>query len=252
MALSDDLRKLGDRANEAEGRAAEARRRPGPTSRPTAKPPGRPAKRRPRRCARRRRTPRATSRSGGTTCSGAGTRRCSPRGHRQQEGGARSAQGTATGRQGRGRCQVRDRFRLLGDRRGGVRGSGRDPGEERGRGAVGPGGCKRLTWQLGAVTAARRASNPERPRPSGISTPIPESEREPRPVTNARRMDHYSDEERLSRREAAERLTDIAYGLTSGGPIELRIDGRSVKLPSVTTSCSARASDEGRTRLNSS
>jgi amphi-Trp domain-containing protein len=44
-------------------------------------------------------------------------------------------------------------------------------------------------------------------------------------------MDHYSDEERLSRREAAERLTDIAYGLTSGGPIELRIDGHSLKLP---------------------
>ena len=44
-------------------------------------------------------------------------------------------------------------------------------------------------------------------------------------------MDHYSDEVRLSRREAAERLTDIAYGLTSGGPIELTINGRSVKLP---------------------
>ena len=44
-------------------------------------------------------------------------------------------------------------------------------------------------------------------------------------------MDHYSDEERLSRREAAERLTDIAYGLTSGGSIELRIGGQSVKLP---------------------
>jgi amphi-Trp domain-containing protein len=44
-------------------------------------------------------------------------------------------------------------------------------------------------------------------------------------------MGEYSDEERLSRREAAERLTDIAYGLTSGGPIEMRIDGHSVKLP---------------------
>ena len=43
-------------------------------------------------------------------------------------------------------------------------------------------------------------------------------------------MGDYSDEERLSRREAAERLTDIAYGLTSDGPIEMRIDRHSVKL----------------------
>jgi amphi-Trp domain-containing protein len=44
-------------------------------------------------------------------------------------------------------------------------------------------------------------------------------------------MGDYRDEERLSRREAAERLTDIAYGLTAGGPIEMRIDGHSVKFP---------------------
>jgi amphi-Trp domain-containing protein len=64
-------------------------------------------------------------------------------------------------------------------------------------------------------------------------------------------MDHYSDEERLSRREAAERLTDIAYGLTSGGPIELRIDGRSLKLPLGDDLVLKResTSDEGRTRL---
>ena len=64
-------------------------------------------------------------------------------------------------------------------------------------------------------------------------------------------MDHYSDEERLSRREAAERLTDIAYGLTSGGPIELRIDGRSLKLPVGDDLVLKResTSDEGRTRL---
>ena len=64
-------------------------------------------------------------------------------------------------------------------------------------------------------------------------------------------MDHYSDEEPLSRREAAERLTDIAYGLTSGGPIELRIDGRSVKLPLGDDLVLKResTSDEGRTRL---
>jgi amphi-Trp domain-containing protein len=64
-------------------------------------------------------------------------------------------------------------------------------------------------------------------------------------------MDHYSDEERLSRREAAERLTDIAYGLTSGGPIELRIDGHSLKLPVGDDLVLKResTSDEGRTRL---
>ena len=64
-------------------------------------------------------------------------------------------------------------------------------------------------------------------------------------------MDHYSDEERLSRREAAERLTDIAYGLTSGGPIELRIDGRSLKLPVGDDLLLKResTSNEGRTRL---
>jgi amphi-Trp domain-containing protein len=64
-------------------------------------------------------------------------------------------------------------------------------------------------------------------------------------------MDHYRDEERLSRREAAERLTDIAYGLTSGGPIELRIDGHSLKLPVGDDLVLKResTSNEGRTRL---
>jgi amphi-Trp domain-containing protein len=64
-------------------------------------------------------------------------------------------------------------------------------------------------------------------------------------------MGDYSDEERLSRQEAAERLTDIAYGLTSGGPIELRIDGRSVKLPVGDDLVFKRdsTSNEGRTRL---
>ena len=64
-------------------------------------------------------------------------------------------------------------------------------------------------------------------------------------------MDHCSDEERLSRREAAERLTDIAYGLTSGGPIELKIDGRSLKLPVGDDLVLKResTSNEGRTRL---
>jgi amphi-Trp domain-containing protein len=64
-------------------------------------------------------------------------------------------------------------------------------------------------------------------------------------------MGHCSDEERVSRREAAERLTDIAYGLTSGGPIELRIDGRSVKLPVGDDLVLKResTSNQGRTRL---
>jgi amphi-Trp domain-containing protein len=64
-------------------------------------------------------------------------------------------------------------------------------------------------------------------------------------------MGDYSDEERLSRREAAERLTDIAYGLTSGGPIEIRIEGHSVKLPLGDDLLLKResTSNEGRTRL---
>lgn len=64
-------------------------------------------------------------------------------------------------------------------------------------------------------------------------------------------MGHYSDEERVSRREAAERLTDIAYGLTSGGPIELRTGGRSLKLPVGDDLVLEResTSNQGRTRL---
>ncbi len=64
-------------------------------------------------------------------------------------------------------------------------------------------------------------------------------------------MGDYSDEERLSPREAAERLTDIAYGLTSGRPIELRIDGHSLKLPVGDDLVLKResTSNEGRTRL---
>ena len=64
-------------------------------------------------------------------------------------------------------------------------------------------------------------------------------------------MGDYSDEERLSRREAAERLTDIAYGLTSDGPIEIRIERHSVKLPVGDDLVLKRKSmsNEGRTRL---
>ena len=38
-------------------------------------------------------------------------------------------------------------------------------------------------------------------------------------------------QERLSRQQAAERLIDIAYALTAGGPLELSLDGRRIKVP---------------------
>jgi amphi-Trp domain-containing protein len=39
------------------------------------------------------------------------------------------------------------------------------------------------------------------------------------------------DGEHLSRRQVAERLVDIAYALTAGGPLELNIDGRRITVP---------------------
>jgi amphi-Trp domain-containing protein len=41
----------------------------------------------------------------------------------------------------------------------------------------------------------------------------------------------HKQEERLSRQEAAERLVDIAYALTTGGPLELSADGRRITVP---------------------
>ena len=41
----------------------------------------------------------------------------------------------------------------------------------------------------------------------------------------------HDDEERLSRRQAAERLIDIAHALTAGGPLELDADGRRTAVP---------------------
>ena len=38
----------------------------------------------------------------------------------------------------------------------------------------------------------------------------------------------HKEEERLSRQQAAERLIDIAYALTAGGPLELRAGGRRI------------------------
>jgi amphi-Trp domain-containing protein len=42
---------------------------------------------------------------------------------------------------------------------------------------------------------------------------------------------HKEDEQRLSRQEVAERLIDIAYALTAGGPLELGAAGRRVTVP---------------------
>ncbi|HEX6713455.1 MAG TPA: amphi-Trp domain-containing protein [Thermoleophilaceae bacterium] len=41
----------------------------------------------------------------------------------------------------------------------------------------------------------------------------------------------HKEAERLSRRQAAERLIDIAYALTGGGPLELTAAGRRITVP---------------------
>jgi amphi-Trp domain-containing protein len=41
----------------------------------------------------------------------------------------------------------------------------------------------------------------------------------------------HKEEEQLSRQQAAERLIDIAYALTAGGPLELTAAGRRVAVP---------------------
>jgi amphi-Trp domain-containing protein len=41
----------------------------------------------------------------------------------------------------------------------------------------------------------------------------------------------HTEAERVSRQEAAERLIDIAYALTAGGPLELSAAGRRVTVP---------------------
>ena len=41
----------------------------------------------------------------------------------------------------------------------------------------------------------------------------------------------FKQDERLSRQQAAERLIDIAYALTSGGPLELIAAGRRITVP---------------------
>ena len=41
----------------------------------------------------------------------------------------------------------------------------------------------------------------------------------------------HKDEQQLSRRQAAERLVDIAFALTAGRPLELNADGRRITVP---------------------
>ena len=44
-------------------------------------------------------------------------------------------------------------------------------------------------------------------------------------------MTAFKQDERLSRQQAAERLIDIAYALTAGGPLELISAGRRITVP---------------------
>ena len=44
-------------------------------------------------------------------------------------------------------------------------------------------------------------------------------------------MSDFKQQERLSRQRAAERLIDIAYALTAGGPLELSAGGRRITVP---------------------
>jgi hypothetical protein len=41
----------------------------------------------------------------------------------------------------------------------------------------------------------------------------------------------HEEEERLSRQQTAERLIDIAYALTAGGPLEFSAAGRRITVP---------------------
>jgi amphi-Trp domain-containing protein len=50
-------------------------------------------------------------------------------------------------------------------------------------------------------------------------------------MTRPRKLAGFALEERLSPREAAERLVDIAYALTAGGTLELRAGDEQVRVP---------------------
>lgn len=42
---------------------------------------------------------------------------------------------------------------------------------------------------------------------------------------------YFTDAQQISRQRAAERLVDIAYALTGGGTLGLRVDGAQVEVP---------------------
>jgi amphi-Trp domain-containing protein len=44
-------------------------------------------------------------------------------------------------------------------------------------------------------------------------------------------MSEFKHEERISPEQAAERLADIAFTLTTGGTLELRAEGKEVRVP---------------------
>ena len=44
-------------------------------------------------------------------------------------------------------------------------------------------------------------------------------------------MTEFKQDERVSRQQAAERLIDIAYALTAGGPLDLIAAGRRITVP---------------------
>jgi amphi-Trp domain-containing protein len=50
-------------------------------------------------------------------------------------------------------------------------------------------------------------------------------------MSTARGDFKHKEEEQLSRQQVAERLIDIAYALTAGGPLELGAAGRRVTVP---------------------
>jgi amphi-Trp domain-containing protein len=52
----------------------------------------------------------------------------------------------------------------------------------------------------------------------------------------------FNHEEQVSRRQAAERLADIAFALTAGGTLELRTAGEQVRVPVAEEVCLKRES----------
>ena len=68
--------------------------------------------------------------------------------------------------------------------------------------------------------------------------------RPPRRTPGAPQTGDFNQQEHLSRQQAAERLIDIAYALAAGGPLEISLEGRLIKLPvanELSMSCAWRA-----------